>query len=450
LKRHLHIISMALMLVAFFTAAREYYVGYQLQSSLNSEIEKLLASQAEPQPLPEETPEKLDFDVEAKLKEKSDALSLFEKAKTVPITDEKIFYVEKGQTLASILSSLNVTAKNIQDSARTLKKYFRLNDFKIGQALWIKTSKDPDSSGALLDSLKIKPSPEEEIIVTRSDKGFIAEKKTIPLTKNLRRIAGSVESGFYKTALRLNVPPKIAKEAIAALAYIVNMQHGLKRGDPFEILYEEFKNQEGDLIKTGSVLYVSLTAGGKLQQLYRYAFNGKNFSYYNQKGECIQRGLLQTPIDPRKMRVTSHFQKGRMHPLKGYRRDHQGVDFGAPTGTTVMAAADGVVVKAGYFGDYGKYIRIQHTAGYQTAYAHLSKISDTIRVGAYVRQRDPIGAVGSTGLATGPHLHYEVIHNNIHVNPLHVKHMPATNLKGKDLDRFNQFRNDLHRSMPKE
>jgi hypothetical protein len=96
---------MALMLVAFFTAAREYYVGYQLQSSLNSEIEKLLASQAEPQPLPEETPEKLDFDVEAKLKEKSDALSLFEKAKTVPITDEKIFYVEKGQTLASILSS---------------------------------------------------------------------------------------------------------------------------------------------------------------------------------------------------------------------------------------------------------------------------------------------------------------------------------------------------------
>jgi murein DD-endopeptidase MepM/ murein hydrolase activator NlpD len=437
---------MALMLVAFFTAAREYYVGYQLQSSLNSEIEKLLTTPSEPQPLGEETSEKLDFDVEAKLKEKSDTASLFEKAKT-PTIEEKIIYVQKGQTLASILNTLNVIAKDVQEAAKALKKHFRLNDLKVGQALWIKTIQDPATSGFLLESLKIKPSFEEEVIVTRTEKGFVAEKKVIPLTKNLRRISGQVESGFYKTALRLNVPPKIAKEAIAALAYIVNMQHGLKRGDPFEILYEEFQDQSNHTVKIGSVLYVSLTASGKHHQLYRYASNGKSFNYYNQKGECVQRGLLQTPIDPRKMRVTSHFQKGRMHPLKGYRRDHQGVDFGAPTGTAVMASADGVVVKAGYFGDYGKYIRIQHTGGYQTAYAHLSKINDTVRVGAYVRQRDIIGAVGSTGLATGPHLHYEVIHNNVHVNPLHVKHMPATNLKGKDLEKFIQFKNDLHTKM---
>ncbi len=433
------------MLVAFMIAAREYYVGYQLQSSLNAEIEKLLEKQ--PEPTPEEPSEKLDFDIETKLKEKTDTVSLFEKAKP-EVPEERVFYVEKKQNLASILTGLKVSTKDVQASIKVLKKQFNVNEIKVGQALWIKLRPDPESSDFLLESLRIKPTLEKEIILTRTDKGFHVEKKIIPLTKKTKYIKGNVESGFYKAAIKFGVPPKIAKESISALAYIVNMQHTLKKGDPFEILYEEFYDETGNMVKTGSVLYVSLTSSSKFYQLYHYAPNGKNFSYYNAKGECVQRGLLQTPIDPRKMKVTSHFQKGRFHPLKGYHRDHKGVDFGAPTGTTVMAAADGVVVKAGYFGDYGKYIRIQHTAGYQTAYAHLSKIYDNVKVGAYVRQRDPIGSVGSTGLASGPHLHYEVIHNNIHVNPLNVKHMPAKNLKGQETIKFEHFKRSIQAQIP--
>ena len=127
----------------------------------------------------------------------------------------------------------------------------------------------------------------------------------------------------------------------------------------------------------------------------------------------------------------------------GYTCQHKGVDFGAPAGTEVMSAGDGVVTKAGYSGNYGLLVRIKHSGGYETVYAHLSKLGNGIRPGAVVRQKQIIGKVGSTGRATGPHLHHEVIHNNVHINPQSIKQLPTSKLAGKELAQFNLVKKEI-------
>src|SRR5262249_34455583 len=144
------------------------------------------------------------------------------------------------------------------------------------------------------------------------------------------------------------------------------------------------------------------------------------------------------------MRVTSKFSASRHHPILKFSRAHKGTDYGARVGTPVYAAGDGRVVKAGYYGNYGKYILIQHAGGYQTAYAHLSNIS--VRVGQTVRQRQPIGRVGVTGLTSGPHLHHEVIYRGVHVDPQrHISKLPARKLTGRDLEAFKAAKREIER-----
>ena len=150
------------------------------------------------------------------------------------------------------------------------------------------------------------------------------------------------------------------------------------------------------------------------------------------------RGFIQTPLDARRIRISSGFNlKGRMHPIKGYCRAHKGVDFAASTGTPVIAAANGVVVQAGYSGGYGNKVAIQHANGYKTVYAHLQRIK--VKKEERVKQRQLIGTVGSTGLSTGPHLHFELLSNNRHINPMSFKLMPFEKLSGKEFGVFKRY-----------
>ena len=413
------------MVAACLIAAREYYINYELDVSL-SQTENFSAE------------DQADFN---SANSQNTTLIGFSEAEQGPTEHCETVQINSGDTLASVLTKLEIPKKDIEAINKSLKGHFNPRDLKAGQTFSVKYKQDQGNVQLL--SVEFKPTLEYEIVSQKTAQGYFkAQKKIVELKRVLKRFDGTINASFYSAALKLGIPAAIVKEAITALSYTVNFQHGIKAGDPFELLYVEYQDAKGNRVKTGELKYISVVAKGQLHRIYSYTPNGSSRGYYNARGESVIRSLLQTPIDSSRMRVTSKFGS-RVHPIKGFRRDHKGIDFGAAHGTIVMAAGDGIVVKAGYFGDYGNYVRIRHAGGYETVYAHLSKISSGIRVGVSVKQRQVIGNVGATGLATGPHLHHEVIYKNVHINPQTIKALPTTQLAAKDIQKFNQIKREI-------
>jgi murein DD-endopeptidase MepM/ murein hydrolase activator NlpD len=201
---------------------------------------------------------------------------------------------------------------------------------------------------------------------------------------------------------------------------------------------------EGRTARPGKVLYADLTLGGNSRRIYRFVTPDGQVDYYNAKGESVRKALLRTPIDG--ARLTSSFGS-RLHPILGYTIQHKGVDFGAASGTPIMAAGSGVVAEAGWKGGYGRYVRIRHSNGYSTAYAHMSQFGRNIKTGARVNQGEVIGYVGATGMATGPHLHYEVMQNDKQINPVSAKVPSGQKLEGRLLAAFNAEKATLEQQL---
>lgn len=356
--------------------------------------------------------------------------------------EKKLLQVNNNDTLNGILKTLGVSEDQIKKTLRSIRIQYGDFNFRDGQTVEVTVKKASEDQCNLV-GVCFRPTPEHELTLTHHDDGKVSiEKAVIPLKKVIQRVDGKIDGNFYRTAKRLGAPSRVVKSASTALSYIINFQHGIKDGDPFEMLYEVYVDDKGTVVKTGAVKYVAMVSQGRLHRIYGHSLNnGKTTNFFNTKGESIERSLLMTPIDSRRMRITSRFSKSRMHPIKGYCRAHKGVDFGAPYGTPVLAAGDGVVVQAGYDGDYGNKITVAHAGGYKTVYAHLSKMN--VRTGTHVKQRQVIGAVGATGLATGPHLHHEVIFKSQHVNPQGIKQLPAQKLQGKDMEQFQYVMRDV-------
>lgn len=358
-------------------------------------------------------------------------------------TQVRTLQISKGDTVGSLLQSIGFSSSDIELISATFQNNKSVKKLKPGRTLVVYYVPATQTAPHQLVELEYAFSEHQVLLMKRSEqceynlKVESNEKKPV-----LKRVFGQIHSSFYNTALRNGLPAKIVKEAISNLAYVMNFQHGIKRGDSFEILYEEYVDRHGNSSKIGNIRYVGFMAGNTYHRLYRIERNGVA-QFFDFRGQSLVRGLLQTPIDPRKMRVTSGFCKNRLHPIKGFRRDHKGVDFGAPTGTEIKAAGDGVITKIGYYGEYGHYVKVKHSGGYETAYGHLSRYASGLKVGSRVAQNQLIGFVGSTGNATGPHLHFEVIHNGVHINPMTVKAMPILKLVGKDLEKFKAQKRDL-------
>jgi len=216
-------------------------------------------------------------------------------------------------------------------------------------------------------------------------------------------------------------------------------------GDSFEVLYERIADRSGKTVASGDFLYAAMTLSGKTLRVYRHVVSGTHAAeYFNGHGQSVRKALLRTPIDG--ARLTSGFGM-RTHPILGYSLMHRGVDFGAAPGTPIMAAGDGVVEKAGAEGGFGNMVLLRHNATYETAYAHMSRFAAGIKPGVHVRQGQVIGYVGATGLATGPHLHYEVRINREQVNPLSIKMMPGPKLAGPELRAFHMVAEELDRQV---
>jgi murein DD-endopeptidase MepM/ murein hydrolase activator NlpD len=253
------------------------------------------------------------------------------------------------------------------------------------------------------------------------------------LERVLARYTGTIEDSFYLATKRAGMPDSVIMELIRMFSWDVDFQRDIQRGNGFEVLLEYFHDEEREPVKIGNVLFASLTTGGSTLRLYRHQLADGTVDYFNAQGESVRKALLRTPLDG--ARVSSTFGN-RKHPILGFTTLHRGVDFAAPPGTPVNAAGDGVVEMASFNGNFGNYVQLRHNQRYKTGYAHLSSFAKGMKAGKRVRQGDIIGYVGSTGLSTGPHLHYEVLDSDRQVNPLSVKMATGQKLQGPSLNRF--------------
>jgi hypothetical protein len=225
-------------------------------------------------------------------------------------------------------------------------------------------------------------------------------------------------------------------EFIRALAYDVDFQRELKEGQKFTVLLEQQVTSDGKITDPGRLLAGELHLGKRTVTVIRFRPHNGADQFYNPKGESVVRSFLRTPMDA--SHITSRFGM-REHPILGYSAMHTGVDFGAPMGTPILAAGAGRVVMAGYNGGYGLFVKLEHTRDIGTGYGHMSRLGPGIKPGVTVRQGQVIGFVGSTGMSTGPHLHYEFYRGGHPVNPLAQKFAMQASLSGKDLARFQGF-----------
>ena len=345
--------------------------------------------------------------------------------------ERRTFIVRKGSTLADVLASANVSRRQAHDAVGALKKVFDPRSLQIGQRIDLTLSKENDLEAMILD-LGLRRAE-----VRRGPDGrYEAFGKEKPVVIRMAAAQGRIRSSLYEAAVRDGVPARIVAELIRLYSWEVDFQREIQPGDGFHLAYEQFLGADGELLRHGDIVYAQLTLSDDEKPLYRFE-TPSGADYFDAAGRSARRALLRTPVDG--ARLTSRFGK-RKHPILGFTRLHRGVDFAAPAGTPILAAGDGVVVFRGNKGGYGRYILVRHNARYSTAYGHLSRFKRGVTKSSRVRQGQVIGFVGSSGLSTGPHLHYEIHRNGRQINPLSIKMPSGKILTGDALARFERER----------
>lgn len=357
-----------------------------------------------------------------------------------PVLREETFIVSSGDTLINILVRAGLSGTEAYKVVRSLQKVFDPASLKAGHELTIGFV-EGQRSGPVFQRLRLKTDFDFEYQVMRGvDQGYSAREVQREIRTRPARAEAEVNSSLYNAARGANLPMEALMQIIRAYSYDVDFQRDIRPGDSMEILYEEKIDEDGRKVATGDVLFAALHTNGRSLRIYRHDTGRGGSGFYNAGGESVRKALMVTPVESG--RVSSGYGM-RKHPISGYNKMHEGLDFAAPRGTAVMAAGDGVVEYAGRRGSYGHYVRIRHPNNYKTAYAHLSGYGKNIKSGTRVEQGQTIGYVGSTGRSTGPHLHYEVLHAGNSINPTKMKAEPGKSLEGKELERFMAAKAEL-------
>ena len=348
-----------------------------------------------------------------------------------------------GDTLASILNRLGIPINQVHEVIEALSSVYSPKDLKVGQEIYVVYDDQKEGEAYDLKFLRLQADFENDVELVRTGEGFFqATKYKKKLKHSYVTIEGDIKISLYADALRAGASPKMLYDMIKAFSFDVDFQRDIQPGTTFSLLYDTYKDEESGNERPGELLAAKLVIDNKPYEIYRFQPTGSVPGFYTPLGEAVQKALLKTPIDG--ARINSGFGN-RKHPIKGYTKMHTGVDFGAPTGTPIMAAGDGVVERCDKFGGYGNYICIRHDGSTKTAYAHLSRFAKGMKKGTKVHQGKVIGYVGTTGNTTGPHLHFELIQNGKHVNPTKVTQLPKTKLLGKALQEYKAFKEKVER-----
>lgn len=330
--------------------------------------------------------------------------------------------LKSGQSLGPLLQSNGVEPNTAYAITDAFSKAYKPKYLRAGQKVTLYF----DEVKGAVSGITLKPNRESTIFVSKSTNGdYKARKVMAEYEKQLVRVESEIQNSLYLDAQALGAPDKVIVQFSQIYAHSVDFQRDIRSGDSFEMLFEIYKDHRGNTVKAGDLIYTSFSPRGKTADYYLYTKSNGKEGYYDAKGKGAKRMLMRTPVSG--ARLSSRFGK-RKHPILGYVKSHSGVDFAAPRGTPIMAAGTGTIKRAGRFGGYGNYVSIRHSDGYSTAYAHMKKFARGIRRGVRVRQGQIIGYVGTTGLSTGPHLHYEVHKKGRKINP-----MSLSTLSGKPL-----------------
>ena len=349
----------------------------------------------------------------------------------------KAVVIRKGDTLSDALTRAGGTREEAEAAIVAFRQVHNPRRLQVGQTLSLSFDPANGSNGVhRLASIALDVAPDRDVVVTLGDDGiFLPSVVDRPLDRILQRTFGAVDTSLYDAALAAGMPNQVFMEMVHIFSYDVDFQRDIQPGNRFEVLYEAAYDMAGEFVENGPLLYARLGAGERMIELFRYQPDEGPADYLDARGASVRKALMRTPING--ARLSSGFGM-RKHPILGYNKKHLGVDFAAPTGTPIFAAGDGTISMIGRHGNFGKYVRVRHNGTYSTGYAHLSGYAKGMKRGKRVRQGQVIGFVGSTGMSTGPHLHYEVLRGNSRINPMKLKLPAGRKLEGTELASFRQ------------
>ena len=353
---------------------------------------------------------------------------------------EEISYVIKNNdTVEKILKQFKIKNDEIGEISVQLKNK-KLTNIYSGKKLSLILKKLEDGSNTIVN-LIYPINNTTSIEIRKSQNSFEVRENILQLNKKEIVVKNVIQNNLYNSAIEVGIEPNIIVEFARVFGFEVDFQRDIRQGDWFEILYEKFEDENNKVRDTGKIIYASMYVNGEEINLYNFRFNNQE-DFYDIKGKSITKSLMKTPING--ARLSSSFGM-RKHPILGYNRMHRGTDFAAPSGTPIMASGSGTVTRARWCGGGGNCIKIKHNSTYETIYAHMKAFAKGIKEGRKVKQGQVIGYVGSTGLSTGPHLHYEVLVNGKKVNSQKLKLPSGKILRGEERKQFelDRIRIDL-------
>jgi murein DD-endopeptidase MepM/ murein hydrolase activator NlpD len=346
--------------------------------------------------------------------------------------------LSRGAALSQILASRGLDDDQIREITRLLRTYKSPRSLRPGAAVRFY----PRGGGAP-NRIRLDITPDSSVRFVRVDSAWTARVEMVPFTMDTVRISGVIESSLWGARLggdldRLGARgfEDLVYDLADVFAWKVDFTRDLRKGDSFRLALERKIRPDGS-IRSRHFLAIELTNGGHVLRAIPRPRAGGRYAYFDEEGRSLHGTFLRYPVP---YRITSRFTSRRYHPILKRYRAHEGIDYGAPTGTPVEATASGVVTRAGWAGGYGRLVELRHVQGIRTRYAHLSSIAAGIRPGAPVAQGMIIGRVGASGLATGPHLHYEFLKNGHHQNPLTVELPGQPSLATSQMDVFRRER----------
>ena len=342
---------------------------------------------------------------------------------------EKKIEILQGDTFVSILENLNFKQKKIYEIISKIEESYDLKKIKTGEIISVF-----ENNFAEIKKIEFFKN-NETIISVNLDKEI--NLNIIELTKNsfIESKEYTISESLFSDGIKNDVSSDILVKIIRLFSFDLDFQRDIRVDTVVSISYEFDEIVETGRLEYNDIKYASIIIDGKQLEYFKFITDDGYVDYFNREGKNVKKSILKTPLDG--ARISSNFGM-RKHPISGFNKMHKGVDFAAPTGTPIYAGGNGIVEYVGRNGGYGKYIRIRHNNGYKTAYAHLSNYKKGISKGVRVNQGEVIGYVGSTGNSTGPHLHYEIIYQNKHINPLKLKLPSGKILEGKELEKFKE------------
>ena len=344
--------------------------------------------------------------------------------------EEVEYSIKNNDTLDKILKKFKVRNEDIAIITSKLRQK-QLSNIYTGRKISLITKKLQTNDNTVI-SLKFPINKTTSVEVRKFKENFIIKENILKLYKKEVVVKNTITTSLYNSAIEVNIEPNIIVEFARIFGFEVDFQRDIRKGDWFEIYYEKFEDDNNKVRDTGKIIFASMYVNKEEINLYNFKINNEE-EYYDIKGKSITKSLMKTPING--ARLSSSFGM-RKHPILGYNKMHRGTDFAAPSGTPIMASGSGTITRARWCGGGGNCVKIKHNSTYETVYAHMKSFAKGVKEGRKVKQGQIIGYVGSTGMSTGPHLHYEVIVNGKKVNSQRLKLPSGKILRGKSREMF--------------